>query len=30
MLADTLSAADVSAGGENLLVVFVFSGVYMK
>ena len=30
LLAVALSAAAVSAGGENLLVVFIFSGVYMK
>ena len=25
-----LFAEDVSSGGENLLVIFIFSGVYMK
>ena len=30
LLAAALSAAAISAGEENLLVVFIFSGVYMK
>ena len=30
LLAYALSDAAISAGGENLLVVFIFSGVYMK
>ena len=30
LLAAALSAAAVSTGRENFLVVFIFSGVYMK
>ena len=30
LLATSLSATSVSTGGENFLVVFIFSGVYLK
>ena len=30
LIAAALSAAAVSAGGDNFLVVFIFSGFYMK